>query len=202
MRTPGDVVSTNIRALRERRGLTVRELSVRMAALGRPLLPSGITKIEYAATQKRDSTKGAPERRRVDVEDLAALALALDTSPAYLMAPRDDDPVQVTPERETSGWWMAEWCRGEAPLPPDDEEALLDSAPEYLRRRRQAGLHPAILALTSLETMARDAVLADRDLDARGLADALRYDLERVTGYVTLLANEADEVARRGAQPR
>lgn len=55
------------------RGTTpVRELSARLEDLGRPILPSGITKIEQGT-------------RRVDVDDLMALAQVLDVTPSQLL---------------------------------------------------------------------------------------------------------------------
>jgi transcriptional regulator with XRE-family HTH domain len=49
---------------------------VRLAALGRPILPSGLSKIEQST-------------RRVDVDDLVALADALRTVPSRLLHGRD-----------------------------------------------------------------------------------------------------------------
>ena len=63
-------VAENVRALRGR--VTVRELSERLAKAGRPILPSGVVKIEQGD-------------RRVDVDDLVALALALDVTPNRLL---------------------------------------------------------------------------------------------------------------------
>lgn len=63
---------------------TVRELSARLAKLGRPILPSGITKIEQGT-------------RRVDVDDLVALAAVLKVTPTRLLlgpppSAEGDDP--------------------------------------------------------------------------------------------------------------
>lgn len=78
MRTPpgrklgstGRRVAANLKALRGR--VPVRELSDRLTTMGRPILPSGITAIEQGT-------------RRVDVDDLIALALALDVTPNRLL---------------------------------------------------------------------------------------------------------------------
>ena len=73
-------VSANVRALREaersawRPRLSLVELSERLRSLGRPVLPSGLSKIETGD-------------RRVDVDDLVALALALETTPNRLLLP-------------------------------------------------------------------------------------------------------------------
>lgn len=66
----GQRVAKEVARLRGR--TPVRELSARLAKLGRPILPSGITKIEQGS-------------RRVDVDDLVALALALEVTPTRLL---------------------------------------------------------------------------------------------------------------------
>lgn len=107
--TPDAVTARNVAELRALRGYSVRGLSERLAELGQPLLPSGITKIE----------KGA---RRVSVAELVALAMALGVSPVRLLLPaeRTDAPVQVTPNR--SATWEAawRWAVGEQPLDIDE----------------------------------------------------------------------------------
>ncbi|MFJ6293241.1 helix-turn-helix domain-containing protein [Streptomyces griseoviridis] len=114
------------------RGRTsVRELSARLAKLGRPILPSGITKIEQG-------------KRRVDVDDLVALSLALKVTPTRLLLgppPTDgtaEDPAHdevweednyVTQDgRHVPTWWIRlapnmafepwdawTWAAGESP---------------------------------------------------------------------------------------
>lgn len=58
--------------LRTQRGLTQAQLSERVTAVGRPLGRQTIAEIEIL-------------RRRVDVDDLAVLASALETTPEALM---------------------------------------------------------------------------------------------------------------------
>ncbi|MGI8701238.1 MAG: helix-turn-helix domain-containing protein [Nocardioidaceae bacterium] len=66
----GQRVSRNLRELRG--AIPVRELSSRLAQLGRPIAASGITKMEQGT-------------RRVDADDLVALAVALDVTPNRLL---------------------------------------------------------------------------------------------------------------------
>lgn len=73
-------VAENLKRLRGR--VPVRELSARLEALGRPILPSGITKIEQGS-------------RRVDVDDLVALAQALEVSPMRLLLPAAGDLAEL-----------------------------------------------------------------------------------------------------------
>lgn len=84
----GRQVAANVKTLRGR--IPVRELSARLEQLGRPILPSGITKIEQGA-------------RRVDVDDLAALAEAFDVSPYRLLLPGADQNIAEINEWEERG---------------------------------------------------------------------------------------------------
>ena len=102
----GVAVAHNVEKLRESQNLSYAELSRRLTELGRPIAPLGLTRI-------RDL------QRRVDVDDLVALALALDVSPATLLLP--DPPVSATngsapvteggdeyPLRQIWSWLIAE----------------------------------------------------------------------------------------------
>ena len=90
-------------------GLSYAELARRLAALGHPILDTGLMKIE----------KG---HRRVDVDDLMALALALDVTTNRLLLPeveiaKPGTPVVLTPGHDkvrTDDAWA--WAYGERPL--------------------------------------------------------------------------------------
>jgi transcriptional regulator with XRE-family HTH domain len=101
-------VSENLLRLRRKSGLTAAELSRRLASLGQPIVETGIIKIE----------KGD---RRVDVDDLIALAAALDVSPSELLLPElkfgtATSTVAVTPHQDASVREMWAWATGEVPL--------------------------------------------------------------------------------------
>jgi hypothetical protein len=105
----GVAVAANIEGLRESRNLSYAELSRRLDERGRPIAPLGLTRI-------RD------HQRRVDVDDLVALALALDVSPATLLLP-DASVVGTsgsTPVTEGGDDYPREqiwsWLIAEAPL--------------------------------------------------------------------------------------
>jgi transcriptional regulator with XRE-family HTH domain len=102
-------VAANIRRIRRDRELTTAALSQRLTEIGHPIADTGITKIE----------KGT---RRVDVEDLMALALALDVTPNLLLLPEVDfknprETFALTPGgdkvRADAAW---AWAYGERPL--------------------------------------------------------------------------------------
>jgi transcriptional regulator with XRE-family HTH domain len=70
-------VAANLRRIRREHEITTAALAKRLAALGHPIADTGITKIE----------KGM---RGVDVDDLTALALALEVTPNRLLLPEMD----------------------------------------------------------------------------------------------------------------
>jgi transcriptional regulator with XRE-family HTH domain len=83
----GQAVKRNLRRIRTQRELSLQDLSDRLTKVGRPILPSGLNKIEQGT-------------RRVDVDDLVALAEALWVIPDDLLtapdaAPREVDPGEV-----------------------------------------------------------------------------------------------------------
>ncbi len=87
--------------------MTQRDLSLRLGELGRPMLPTAIAKIE----------KG---QRRVDVDDLVAIAVALNVAPSRLLLPdlTEDEPIPLTPEYSVAAWEAWDWARGGGPLSP------------------------------------------------------------------------------------
>jgi transcriptional regulator with XRE-family HTH domain len=91
--------------IRRSRGLDLSHLSDRLAQLGQPVSVDGLSKIELGT-------------RRVDVDDLMALALALDVTPNRLMLPaeaNDQTTVRLTPADEPNSARQSwAWACGEA----------------------------------------------------------------------------------------
>jgi transcriptional regulator with XRE-family HTH domain len=84
----GDIgrnVQAQVRLLRKQKRLSLPELSSRLKQVGRPILPTGIAKIESGD-------------RRVDVDDLVALAIALEVNPTRLLRPPEQVPEGMTDE--------------------------------------------------------------------------------------------------------
>lgn len=75
----GERVAAQVARIRARKGWDQKQLSDRLAAVGRPMSPSVISKIEQGD-------------RRVDADDLVALARALNVYLAGLLLPLDDSP--------------------------------------------------------------------------------------------------------------
>lgn len=106
----GDTVRANVARLRG--GMQYKELSERLADLGRPIPTLGLRRIEDG-------------NRRVDAGDLVALAVALDTTPTALLLPHvdDGDAISLTAHHEVSVGAAWEWALGKHPLGDSDRAA-------------------------------------------------------------------------------
>ncbi|HZN80480.1 MAG TPA: helix-turn-helix transcriptional regulator [Mycobacterium sp.] len=105
----GETVRANVARVRNRQGLTLRDVADRLAGIGRPMAHNTVSEIERGA-------------RRVDVDDLMALAVALGVSPVTLLMPavhsvEPQDDVESTgvavPVPAERLW---EWLTAEYPL--------------------------------------------------------------------------------------
>jgi transcriptional regulator with XRE-family HTH domain len=100
-----NAVSENVRRLREGQNLGLRALSTKLGEVGRQLTHSAVDQIERG-------------RRRVDVDDLMALAAALDTSPAILLMPvgeEDDEAVATGHQDKLTCGRAWDWITGRRP---------------------------------------------------------------------------------------
>lgn len=126
----GEQVRANIKRLREKRGLSYRELSERLTAAGRPIPTLGLSRIE----------KG---ERRVDTDDLMALSIVLGVNPqAFLLPPTIHGESEVTGAGSVRNESLWDWADGRLLLRPvlDDGSAYVDfqthARPEGRRRFR------------------------------------------------------------------
>lgn len=121
----GETVRRNIRWIRDARGISGSELSAELRRLDRDIPLLGIQRIEAGT-------------RRVDVDDLAAIAIALGVSPASLLMPlrhdaagpgtdaavpspggvvQADDPVAIAGwPKPLSAQWVWGWLTAQNPL--------------------------------------------------------------------------------------
>ncbi|MET9973871.1 helix-turn-helix domain-containing protein [Streptomyces microflavus] len=122
----GRAVAANVKRLREGRRLTLRALSALMREHGRPLSADALNKIENGA-----STEPRPIRR-VDADDLMALAVVLGVHPSALLLPptaRDwtraqqpkPETVTITGAGDVPARAAWEWAHGMRPLTSDPE---------------------------------------------------------------------------------
>lgn len=158
----GRVVARNIRTIRKARNLAYTELSARLRDRGREIPTWGLRKIESGG-------------RRVDTDDLVALALALNVSPLALLL--SAEPSSLVPQAETyppERVW--DWAFGLDALGGDVIEFMRDSNP--LRRSemeswlREMGLNdsvgPALWGNSSRNTAAHNMRRKIVDEVARG----------------------------------
>lgn len=155
----GRAVAENVGAVRKRRGWSQSTLSAKLGELGRPILTSGVAKIEAGD-------------RRVDVDDLLALAAALNVSPARLLLPdgSEDDLVSVTENLTRPAWSVWQWAEGLYALPQADgsiddaaDLALHDLRPAWQRREWSHPLSVAVRRLTAnSRRVVRHALRPDR----------------------------------------
>ena len=105
-----EAVGQNLKRLRKSRGLTTRELEKRLTAIGRRIAQSSITNMEHG-------------RREASLEDIAALAAALEVPPLLLIAPLATEPTITVLGAEMDAWQFTQWFAGRAPLSgtSDDE---------------------------------------------------------------------------------
>ncbi len=124
--TPSDVVAARVRQVRTSRGLTVPQLAERCAAVGAPQLSvQAIYKIEG----QRESATRSP--RRVTVDELLALALALDVAPVHLVIPfGDDEPCALTAGVTEPAAEARPWFTGQNALKGTNRVAYYSFVPE------------------------------------------------------------------------
>jgi transcriptional regulator with XRE-family HTH domain len=111
----GERVQRNVERIRTARKLSKAELSVRTGKAGRLIPPLGISRIEAGT-------------RRVDADDLVALALALNVSPATLLLPptANDDEVKLTPDKTVMARTAWAWATAQQTAMDDEPEPTLD----------------------------------------------------------------------------
>jgi transcriptional regulator with XRE-family HTH domain len=117
--TPSDVVAARVREVREKRRMTTVDLAARCAALGAPQLT---VQALYKLEGRRESP-ASHRPRPVTVDELLALAAALNVAPVCLLVPPDDyqEPYVVTATVTKGRFAVRAWIRGVGPLLGDDD---------------------------------------------------------------------------------
>ncbi|WP_106242566.1 helix-turn-helix domain-containing protein [Allonocardiopsis opalescens] len=142
----GEQVQANVKRIREAQNLTLAELSRRLRAVGREIPTLGLSRIEAG-------------QRRVDADDLVALALALGVSPGALLLPAREPDTSEWPGRPPGGpevalaaevtapWDRAwRWVHGETPLPGTPSDQTWEARSRWLEENR-----PYMRPLTLME---------------------------------------------------
>ncbi len=170
----GEQVRMNVRRLRERLGLSQSQLARLTAATSRPLAATAINEIENGA-------------RRVDVDDLVALAGALGVNPNALLMPDrvgDDHDVELSGIGTVNSSRAWQWARGYSPI-RDNPESLADQNADLARATFRMRIEPRALP-------PRQAVLADRAKWIKDQTIQLAVDLGNAGS-----SRDADEITRQ-----
>jgi transcriptional regulator with XRE-family HTH domain len=117
---PTQVVARSVREVRDRRGWSAQQLADACKAAGAQsvLDRSALASIENG------------RRQRIGVDQLLALAFALDVSPLRLLLPLDDDElIQVVPSTTVTAAEARRWIRGTDQLPGLDHRQFAMEAP-------------------------------------------------------------------------
>jgi transcriptional regulator with XRE-family HTH domain len=120
-------VAANMKRIRQRRGLSLRELSRQLAGMGQPILDTGLIRVESG-------------ERPLNADELVAVAAVLDVSPNLLLLPGPMTPMTslshtepLTPDMKESLGRMWAWATGEQPLAPgtghDTAEFVMENRP-------------------------------------------------------------------------
>ena len=122
MGATGEAVARNLKFLRG--GVSLRELQQKLRDVGHEISASGLQKIEAGV-------------RRVDVDDLMALAIALGVNPNSLLLPwSSEEPLEVTGAMPLNLISIWDWAEGVAPIDDNHKQHDLD----FQRRIRPAGV--------------------------------------------------------------
>jgi transcriptional regulator with XRE-family HTH domain len=141
-------VATRVRDLRTARGMTVADLAARCAAAGLP-------RLTVQTLYKLEGQRSKRTPRPVSVDELLALAAALDVSPLHLLVPpypsplwggngdsrSPDDPnepndaaaYEVTPGLSVPMYLVRQWVRGYSALPSMDPWTFFGEVPPQER---------------------------------------------------------------------
>jgi hypothetical protein len=135
----GTALARNIARVREAQRLSYPALSRELAKAGRPIPELGLRRIE----------KG---ERRVDFDDLLAIAYVLEVCPVDLMVSNeatDEEPYPVTPAKEFHAGSVRDWISGaNVVLEPS---AVIGPTPGGMRFA-----HPSKVMFDALEWMPKD----------------------------------------------
>lgn len=193
----GETVRRELVLLRRLRQMSQRALAQQVSALGVRLAPSAVAKIEDGS-------------RRVDVDDLIALAVALNAPVARLLvgdfqrALEDDPTVALTPGLKVDAFRAWGFVTGQAALAdPDDpgdrrpasqarEEAFRDALPAHVRRSTVDPWDDLMLqrALSFLRVPVRHAIQAAErgdDEARRSFVEQARRDLAGLSHWLDRL---------------
>lgn len=124
----GQLVASNVKRLRTEQRITYAELSRKLSDMGRPIPTLGLSRIES-------------EERRIDVDDLIAISIALDVSPITLLLSHGEDSemIEVTGAGTTKARDFSNFVQGYQSLTTKGLDFALRSLPQGQRFSKSAG---------------------------------------------------------------
>jgi transcriptional regulator with XRE-family HTH domain len=132
--TVSDNLAAKVREVRKLHGWQPADLAARCAEVGAPHLTENA--IENIESGRRSDGR---RRRAVTVDELIALALALDVAPVHLVVPLDDDQPWAMTETVTKRAHVArQWFRGLHALKDTDRRIYYSQVPERELARFEA----------------------------------------------------------------
>ncbi|WP_369184127.1 helix-turn-helix domain-containing protein [Streptomyces sp. Y1] len=148
-----DAVALRVKEARNRRGWTMKQLAAACHDVGATKLTAPV--LANIETGRRDAN--GVRRRELSIDEVVALAVALDISPMHLLGlPEEAEPgttVLLTPEVSVSdGELLMEWFCGQKALPQSDSRQFYSTA---IQRRPASDSQQALADFTS-------SVLQDR----------------------------------------
>jgi transcriptional regulator with XRE-family HTH domain len=159
------LVADRVREVRNRRGLTARQLAERMTRAGISWDRGVVAKLETG------------RRQSLSVDEWLTLAAVLDVAPVHLLLPLEDDTqVQLfnMPGSATlPAAWLRAWISGYAPLPGQDPRVYWSEVPpgqweafeEAARREGEGTSQEVTRWLKTVERLQRIAEVAEADRD-------------------------------------
>lgn len=155
-----EVFARRVKAVREGRGWTQKQLAARLTEIGFPTDRVTIHKIESGGTRARN----------VPLREALAIAAALELAPVHLFAPLEDEAmVAVTETDVVPAAHLRDWIRGGSVLPGHNKRRYLAEMPES--ELRQMSLSKIVAAATpaaAFKRVQKAAVVAG--LEATGLS--------------------------------
>jgi transcriptional regulator with XRE-family HTH domain len=168
---PREVLGENVRRLRRDREWSQADLAARLTELGYPMTQAMIAKIESVRTDR--ATNDVRAARSVSVDELVALAYALDTSPTNLLVPWPSDAaVNLVRGVSISGAKGRRWFRGWEPAPGQDAQRYRRIVPDQDRIFLQDPHLPSLIDTLESESLAAlDIVDASAEQRAQNARD-------------------------------
>jgi transcriptional regulator with XRE-family HTH domain len=166
-----------VKRLRKARGWSLRTLSEALAEVGRGLSQDAINKIENGAEEGT-----ARQIRRVDVDDMVALAIVFGVSPAALLVPFTSwmfDSVEVTGAGEVPVVAAWQWANGMHRLTYETDRRRETQVKEYELHGQPEWCHPGGGVLPAGEVLNEGDTIV-LEWDDQGRPHGQRYSPEEL----------------------